>query len=123
AAQAQAEQARRQAQADAVQRWREAQTQWTLWQGQQQAAGQVQAVAERLARGYALGEGSLSELLAARRLAVEQQLAAAQAATDAHAALWRLHWEADSAAAVPGSVSAAPNAGGPPAVPTPPSGR
>jgi outer membrane protein TolC len=47
------------------------------------AAAQWQQSAAALARGYALGEGSLAEVLAARRLAGEQQAAAAQARVDA----------------------------------------
>ncbi len=53
------------------------------WQAAAKAAAQLGQSAEMTARAYQLGEGSLSEVLAARRLANESQLAARQAQLDA----------------------------------------
>ena len=55
----------------------------------QQALAQLQSVARSLDKGFALGEGALSEVLQARRLANEQALVAAQAEVDAWQAQWR----------------------------------
>jgi hypothetical protein len=70
-------------------RLRELQTSYTGWQRSAQAARQFEQSAAGLARGYQLGEGSLGEVLAARRLAHEQRLAEAQSAVDAWVAVWR----------------------------------
>lgn len=47
-----------------------------IWQASRSAAASLTRAAEMTARAYQLGEGSLNELLAARRLANEAQLAA-----------------------------------------------
>jgi hypothetical protein len=70
-------------------RLRDLQTTYTGWQRTAQAARQFEQSAAGLARGYQLGEGSLSEVLAARRLANEQRQAEAVAAVDAWVAVWR----------------------------------
>jgi outer membrane protein TolC len=70
-------------------RLREVQSTYTGWQRTAQAARQFEQSAAGLARGYQLGEGSLGEVLAARRLAHEQRLAEVQSAVDAWVAVWR----------------------------------
>ena len=67
----------------------EAQDSLSQWQLAQQALQQLQSVARSLDKGFALGEGALSEVLQARRLANEQALVAAQAEVDAWQAQWR----------------------------------
>lgn len=47
-----------------------------VWQASDLAAGQLEEVARMTARAYQLGEGSLTDLLAARRLANESRLTA-----------------------------------------------
>lgn len=79
AAERQADALARQRRLDALQRLREAAAAQAQWARQHDAALRLHRVADALARGFALGEGSLSDLLAARRVAHEQALAAAQA--------------------------------------------
>ena len=67
----------------------EAQDSLRLWQLAQEGLQQLQSVARSLDKGFALGEGALSEVLQARRLANEQALVAAQAEVDAWLAQWR----------------------------------
>lgn len=78
----QAEESAQAWQADAIRRYGVAQAARAAWVHALQAQQQLQAVAERLARGYALGEGSLADVLAARRLANDQALMAVNAAMD-----------------------------------------
>lgn len=59
------------------------------WQAARDAAGHLGRAAEMTARAYALGEGSLNDLLTARRLANEAQLAARQTQLDALEARYR----------------------------------
>ena len=67
----------------------DAQDSLRLWQLAQEGLQQLQSVARSLDKGFALGEGALSEVLQARRLANEQALVAAQAEVDAWLAQWR----------------------------------
>lgn len=60
------------------------------WQAAHNAAGQLGRSAEMTARAYQLGEGSLTEVLAARRLANEAELAARQARLEALELRYRL---------------------------------
>jgi outer membrane protein TolC len=60
------------------------------WQALGRAADRVGANADLVARAYGLGEGSLSEVLVARRLAIEARLAATAARLDANEARYRL---------------------------------
>lgn len=79
------------------------------WQRLQRAGQRVANNAELMARAYALGETGLADVLAARRLAIEAQLAAATAQLDASETryrllldahqLWTLGEEHDAAAA------------------------
>ncbi len=85
--------AQRRSQADATQRLREARTAYTFWLGNADAAQRLAQAADGLQRGYQLGEGSLSDVLSARRLANEQQLAAALGAVDAWQSRHRLELE------------------------------
>jgi hypothetical protein len=62
--------------------------------GSADAAGRLVQVADSLQRSYQLGEGSLGDVLAARRLANEQRLAAAVATVDAWLTRQRLALEA-----------------------------
>jgi cobalt-zinc-cadmium resistance protein CzcA len=72
------------------------------WLRLDDAAGRLEVAAARSARAYALGEGTLGEVLASRRIASEARIAAAQALADAAAARYRLlldaHalWDLDS---------------------------
>ena len=93
AAEQQLDHAQRSAEADAVLRLREARTAYSSWLGNQDAAQRLAAAATSLARGYQLGEGSLSDVLTARRLANEQQLAASVGAVDAWMSRIRLEIE------------------------------
>jgi len=60
------------------------------WNASRSAADRLQRAAEMTARAYQLGEGSLNDLLAARRLANEAQLAAKLAQLDALELRYRL---------------------------------
>jgi outer membrane protein, heavy metal efflux system len=84
----------RRVKADATLRLREAQTAQLLWQDLRLSAQRLDQVAQGLQRGWQLGEGSLGEVMNARRLAIEQQLAASGAAVDAWLARHRLALEA-----------------------------
>ncbi len=86
--------AERKNEVDAALRLREAQTAYAVWSGNDEAASRLQEVADSLQRGYTLGEGHLTDILTARRLAHDQQLATAIAAVDAWMARYRLVLEA-----------------------------
>jgi outer membrane protein TolC len=90
--------------ADAVQRRLAAQRLHALWQQQRAAADALGQVADGLARGYALGEGTLADVLQAQRLANEQRLAATLAAVDAWGAAWSQALEAGALWAPPAEV-------------------
>ncbi|MGB8053536.1 MAG: TolC family protein, partial [Azonexus sp.] len=62
----------------------------TTWQATQSAAERLQRAADMTARAYQLGEGSLNDLLTARRLANEAQLAARLARLEALESRYRL---------------------------------
>jgi len=79
--------------ADATQLRLTQQRQLAHWQRQAEAADALGRAAQASARAYALGEGTLAEVLQAQRQANEQQLAAALAAVDAWAAVWRVALE------------------------------
>lgn len=83
------------AQADAAQRLHEARTAYAFWLASADAAQRLARAADSLQRGYQLGSGSLGDVLAARRLANEQQLAAAVGAVDAWVSQHRLELEAN----------------------------
>ncbi|MCO5107151.1 MAG: TolC family protein [Burkholderiaceae bacterium] len=82
--------AQRRAETDARLKLREAQLAHGGWQRARAAQDKLEQAAQGLARGYQLGEGSLADLLAARRLANEQRLATSTSAVDAWVARWRL---------------------------------
>ena len=67
---------------------------FTSWLSAQTAAERMQRNAELVARAYALGEMSLTEVLNARRLAIEANLAATLARFDAAEARYRLMLDA-----------------------------
>ena len=85
--------AQRKGEVDAVMRVREAQTALAAAVGNNKATAQLQEVASSLQRGYALGEGSLTDILTAQRLANEQQLLAARSSVDALTTRYRLELE------------------------------
>ena len=66
----------------------------TSWQASRSAAERLQRAAEMTARAYQLGEGSLNDLLLARRQANEAQLAAQLAQLDALESRYRLMLDA-----------------------------
>lgn len=86
--------AQRRVETEARLRLREAQLAQGGWQRARVAQDKLEQAAQGLARGYQLGEGSLADLLAARRLANEQRLAASTSAVDAWVARWQLLLEA-----------------------------
>ena len=90
--------------ADAAVRLREVQAAHAGWQGASAAARQLDQSAAGVARAYQLGEGTLSEVLNARRLANEQKLASTLAAVDAWLAAWRVDLEAGRLWAAPESL-------------------
>lgn len=61
-----------------------------IWQQAQEAARGMRENAELVARAYSLGESSLSDVLSARRLALESGLASIMAQLDANEARYRL---------------------------------
>ena len=87
--------AERKGEADAILRLREAHAAYAAWLGNNEATKRLQEVASSLQRGYALGEGSLTDVLAAQRLANEQRLLTASSAVDAWVTRYRLELEAD----------------------------
>jgi outer membrane protein TolC len=92
---------------EAQARLRELQTTYTGWQRSAMAARQFEQSAAGLARSYQLGEGSLGEVLAARRLANEQRQAEALAAVDAWLAVWRTALESGQLWPAPNEPGAA----------------
>ncbi len=66
----------------------------STWQASRSAAGNLTRAAEMTARAYQLGEGSLNDLLANRRLANEAQLAARLLQLDALELRYRLMLDA-----------------------------
>ncbi|MEW5836551.1 MAG: TolC family protein [Pseudomonadota bacterium] len=68
--------------AEAERRWLEARALSAMVARQRENADRLEAIAVRLARGYELGEGSLNDVLIARRAAGEQRLAATSAGID-----------------------------------------
>ena len=74
-------------------RLREAQVAHAGWLRARAAQDMLEQAARGMERGYQLGEGSLGDLLVARRLASEQRQATARAAVDAWVARWRLQLE------------------------------
>ena len=84
----------RRVQAEAHQRLSEVLLSFAAWQRHADAAQRLAQAADSLARGYQLGEGSLADLLAARRLANEQQLAATASQVEVWLSRQRLQLEA-----------------------------
>lgn len=63
---------------------------YETWRQAHEAAGGIRQNAELMARAYSLGESSLSDVLTARRLALESSLAETVAQLDANEARYRL---------------------------------
>lgn len=76
--------------AEARRTYAQAQATQAHWERLDSVAGRMEENARLLDRAWRLGEGQLSDLLAARRLAIENRLAAAQARLDANEARYRL---------------------------------
>ncbi|MDE2297701.1 MAG: TolC family protein [Burkholderiales bacterium] len=96
--------AQRRIEAEAVLHLRQAQTAYYSWLGNADAARRLSEAADSVAKGYRLGEGSLGDVLTARRLANEQQLAASVGAVDAWMTRYRLELETGRLWTPPGSV-------------------
>ena len=80
--------------AEAAMLYQSASAAFASWQAGRNAAAYQTQVAEMTARAYQLGEGSLNELLAARRLANEAQLSARLLQLDALELNYRLQLDA-----------------------------
>lgn len=80
--------------AEAAMLYQSASAAFASWQAGRNAAAQQTQAAEMTARAYQLGEGSLNELLAARRLANEAQLSARLLQLDALELNYRLQLDA-----------------------------
>ncbi|MBV2194808.1 MAG: hypothetical protein KUL81_15865, partial [Azonexus sp.] len=76
--------------AEAVALYQSAQAAVASWQASRHAGERLGRAAEMTARAYQLGEGSLSDLLTARRLANEAQLASRLTQLDALDLRYRL---------------------------------
>lgn len=70
--------------------WQQARGTWQAWEASQDAAARTSQAAKLQARAYELGEGSLAEMLAARRLAFGAELDARLAQLDALERYYRL---------------------------------
>ncbi len=70
--------------------WLTTQSAYQAWQSAQQAAAAMRKNADLIARAYSLGESGLSDVLTARRLMQEAQLAEITARLDAAEARYRL---------------------------------
>jgi len=75
---------------------------FAAWQRHADAAQRLVQAADSLARGYQLGEGSLADVLAARRLANEQQLTATASQVEVWLSRHRLQLEAGALWALSG---------------------
>jgi outer membrane protein TolC len=80
--------------AEAAMLYQSASAAFASWQASRNAAERLTQAAEMTARAYQLGEGSLNELLAARRLANEAQLSARLMQLDALEQHYRLQLDA-----------------------------
>jgi cobalt-zinc-cadmium efflux system outer membrane protein len=70
--------------------WLTTQSAYQVWQAAEQAATAIRNNADLIARAYSLGESGLSDVLTARRLMQEAQLAAISARLDVAEARYRL---------------------------------
>jgi cobalt-zinc-cadmium efflux system outer membrane protein len=95
--------AERRALADASSRLREAKAAHDHWLRSADVARRLAQVAASMAKGYQLGDGSLAEVLSARRLANEQELSASTGAVDAWISRYRLELEAGLLWSEPGT--------------------
>ena len=76
--------------ADAANNYASAAAAYAGWQGAQAVAERMQSNAALISRAYALGEMGLPEVMLARRLAIEANLAATLAQLDARQTRYRL---------------------------------
>lgn len=86
--------ATRKVSAEAAMLYQSASAAFASWQASRNAAERLTQAAEMTARAYQLGEGSLNELLAARRLANDAQLSARLMQLDALELHYRLQLDA-----------------------------
>jgi outer membrane protein TolC len=70
--------------------WQQARGAWQAWQASQEAATRMSRAAKLQTRAYELGEGSLAEMLAIRRLAFNAELDSRLAQLDALEKYYRL---------------------------------
>lgn len=100
------EDAQRQSDAASLQHLAAARTAQASWHANAEAARRLVIATEGLARAYQLGEGSLADVLSARRQANEQQLALTQGAVDAWLLRHRVELEAGALWPAPDDLSA-----------------
>lgn len=100
------EEAQRQSDTAALQHLAAARTAQASWHAHADAARRLAVAAEGLARAYQLGEGSLADVLSARRQANEQQLLLTQGAVDAWLLRHRVELETGALWPAPESVAA-----------------
>lgn len=86
--------ARQKVSAEAASLYQSATAALATWQANRSAADRLTRAADMTARAYTLGEGNLSDMLAARRLANEAQLAARLAQLEAFELRYRLMLDA-----------------------------
>jgi len=70
--------------------WQQARGAWDSWQASRDASDRMNRAAKLYARAYELGEGSMAEMLAARRLAFSAELDSRLAQLDALERIYRL---------------------------------
>jgi outer membrane protein TolC len=102
------EDAQRQSDTASLQHLAAARTAQLSWHAHDDAARRLLIAAEGLARAYQLGEGSLADVLSARRQANDQQLALTQAAVDAWLLRHRVELEAGALWPAPASLIPVP---------------
>lgn len=102
------EDAQRQSDTASLQHLAAARTAQASWHAHAEAARRLAIATEGLARAYQLGEGSLADVLSARRQANEQQLALTQGAVDAWLLRHRVELEAGALWPAPEALAALP---------------
>jgi outer membrane protein TolC len=96
--------AERRAVADGASRLRDARAAYDQWLRSADIARRLAQVAASMAKGYQLGDGSLADVLSARRLANEQELTASVGLVDAWMSRHRLELEAGLLWSEPGAT-------------------
>jgi outer membrane protein, heavy metal efflux system len=104
AASFQRDDAERRALADGASRLRDSHAAYDQWLRSADVARRLAQIAASMAKGYQLGDGSLAEVLTARRLANEQELTTSAGLVDAWIARYRLELEAGLLWCEPGAT-------------------